>query len=122
MDDAEPTVDVARFLSVLLMYFYSGNIEPNLRGIVFGAQKNEKLLSEEEMGKRVNLWAISQTASLMRDIKKFGHSHGINILPGEDIDIFEEMLRGAFVHAVGAHLFGLLRQAETIKGNSSSVQ
>ena len=58
----------------------------------------------------------------MRDIKKFGHNHGINVLPGEDQDIFEEMLRGAFVHAVGAHLFGLLRQAETIKGNSSSVQ
>ena len=122
MDDAEPTVDVARFLSVLLMYFYDKNIQPNLNCLVFGTPQNKKLFSEEEMGERVNRWAISQTASLMRNIKKFGHNHGINVLPGEDQDIFEEMLRGAFVHAVGAHLFGLLRQAETIKGNSSSVQ
>ena len=50
MDDAEPTVDVARFLSVLLMYFYDKNIEPNLNCLVFGTPQNKKLFSEEEMG------------------------------------------------------------------------
>ena len=54
MDDAEPTVDVARFLSVLLMYFYDKNIEPNLNCLVFGTPQNKKLFSEEEMGERVN--------------------------------------------------------------------
>lgn len=121
MDNTAPTVDIARFLSVLLMYFYGGNIEPNLHGIAFGTLRNEKLLSEGEMRERVNLLAISKTKSLMREIRKFGHNHGINILPGEEQDIFEEMLRGAFVHAVGAYLFAVLRQVETENNGSQQI-
>lgn len=122
MDNLAPTVDIARFLSVLLMYFYGENIKPNLHNIVFGTLRNEKLLSEEEMGERINLLAISQTILLMREIKKFGHNHGINILPGEEQDIFEEILRDAFVHTVGVYLFAVLRQAETEKNGSQQIQ